>query len=474
MLLITRRLAGRLRTVLRKALNLSTHGLAPPVQLDGGPDGLRVRCRTPDAAAEFHLAGEQPAEQIAVPFQMLSDVEGRKDDPVEIRVQEGQVLASWRDGSVPQVVQHDAPETPGEDWPPVPGNLAENAPGLFAALDDACQTTDPLSTRYSLACVQLRAAGGKVVATDGRQLLVQTGFEFPWDGDILVPAAKVFGSPQLPQDEPVRVGKTDDWFTLSVGPWSFWWRIDKDGRFPKVEDHIQRPKVATASFQLSEADRRFLVENLPRLPADDAMNFPVTLDLNGHVAVRAKGEGQTKATELLLSGSATTGDPVRVNTNRQYLARAVRLGFDRVHVFSHKTPVLACDDRRSYVWALLDPESSIAPAEDAIRIPSPGGDTQAQPSPPTPRKRKKTMSKSRNSQNGRSKTDAHTRPPAQAKTTDQPVASLVEQAEAVRASLKETLTKTSELITCLKQHNKQTESVRAALASLRQLEKAGA
>ena len=81
------------------------------------------------------------------------------------------------------------------------------------------------------------------------------------------------------------------------------------------------------------------------------------------------------------------------------------------------------------------------------------------------------MSKSRNSQNGRSKTDAHTRPPAQAKTTDQPVASLVEQAEAVRASLKETLTKTSELITCLKQHNKQAKSVRAALASLRQLEK---
>ena len=40
LLLITRRLAGRLRIVLRKALNLSTHGPAPPVELDGGPDGL--------------------------------------------------------------------------------------------------------------------------------------------------------------------------------------------------------------------------------------------------------------------------------------------------------------------------------------------------------------------------------------------------------------------------------------------------
>jgi len=83
------------------------------------------------------------------------------------------------------------------------------------------------------------------------------------------------------------------------------------------------------------------------------------------------------------------------------------------------------------------------------------------------------MSKSRNSRNGRSKTDGRTGPPAEGKTADRPVVSLVEQAESLRASLKDALAKTSELITCLKQHHKQTKSVRAALASLRQLEKVG-
>ena len=83
------------------------------------------------------------------------------------------------------------------------------------------------------------------------------------------------------------------------------------------------------------------------------------------------------------------------------------------------------------------------------------------------------MSKSRNSKNDRSKTDGHARPSAEGKTADQPVVSLLKQAEAVRASLKDALAKTSELITCLKQHHKQTKSVRAALASLRQLEKVG-
>jgi len=46
----------------------------------------------------------------------------------------------------------------------------------------------------------------------------------------------------------------------------------------------------------------------------------------------------------------------------------------------------------------------------------------------------------------------------------------IEQAEAVKTSLRETLTNTSELITFLKKHRKQTKLVRSTLASLRQLQ----
>ena len=50
------------------------------------------------------------------------------------------------------------------------------------------------------------------------------------------------------------------------------------------------------------------------------------------------------------------------------------------------------------------------------------------------------------------------------------VESLIEQAEAVKASLRETLTNTTELIGALKKHRKQTKLVRSTLASLRQLQ----
>ena len=50
------------------------------------------------------------------------------------------------------------------------------------------------------------------------------------------------------------------------------------------------------------------------------------------------------------------------------------------------------------------------------------------------------------------------------------VEALIEQAEAVKTSLRETLARTTELITALKKHRKQTKLVRSTLASLRQLQ----
>ena len=47
----------------------------------------------------------------------------------------------------------------------------------------------------------MRGKAGEVVATDGRQLLVQSAFRFGWDGDLLIPAAPIFGCKELPQQE---------------------------------------------------------------------------------------------------------------------------------------------------------------------------------------------------------------------------------------------------------------------------------
>jgi hypothetical protein len=245
-MIITRRLAGRLKTVFRQALALSTRSVMPAIELVGGPSGLRIRCRSDQAAAEFWLDGGQREETVSMPFEMLSDIEGRREAPVEIQERDGRVTAAWREGSIPQLVQQDRPLVRCADWPPFPKRLLENPPRLSRAL----------------------------------------------------------------------------------------------------------------------------AENLPRLPGNRLLNDPVTLDLNGSVTVRAHQPGQPAATELILSRSTREGEPLRINTNRRYLARAAKLGFERLHIFTPRAPVLACDENRRYVWALLDPDSAVPPSPNVVRVES--------------------------------------------------------------------------------------------------------
>ncbi len=382
MIVITRRLAKRLKTVFRQALDITTRREWPIVQLAGGPQGLRIRCGNGQAAAEFHLEGEQTDETIFVPFELFGDIEGGRDVPVEIQLHDEKVTVSWRDGSVPQLLQYDQPTVRSEHWPPTPEQFTENPPRLLRALADAGATTDPDSSRYALGCIQLRGDHGKVVATDGRQLLVEDGFEFPWDGDVLLPRSRLFGSKQLPEEESVHVGKADDWLTLRVGPWTFCWRLNKDGRFPTVENHIQNPEVAVASVELPPSDRVFLAENLRQMPGDDTLQSPVTLDLNGTVAVRARGQDAENPMEMVLTGATRHGEPIRMMTDRRYLARAAQLGFERIHIFGDKQPMLAADDHRRYVWAVLDARSCIEPTENMTRIESPVPGRAARVDPP--------------------------------------------------------------------------------------------
>ena len=68
-------------------------------------------------------------------------------------------------------------------------------------------------------CIQL-CPDGTINATDGRQLLIQSGFTFPWQDAVLVPRNKVFTSPELPQDQPVAVAQSGDWAAVSAGRWT--------------------------------------------------------------------------------------------------------------------------------------------------------------------------------------------------------------------------------------------------------------
>jgi hypothetical protein len=457
---ISRRLAFSLRAVFRRAFGAG-RGPGPAIGFAAGPEGLRVRARRGDVAVEYHAPGEITPETLWLPLSFLADCEGKKDEPVQLEAQgEGRVMAQWRDGSVPQLVQYEAVEPPEtETFPGLPQTLTENPPSLLAAMHNAAETADPDSTRYALGCVQLQGASGRIVATDSRQLLVERGFTFPWEGEILVPRTKAFGSPELPRDLPVAVGKTDDWVAFRVGPWTFWLAINKDGRFPNVESHLPRLDTATARCQLSKADAGFLAQTLPRLPGDEELNGPVTVELNGHVAVRAKASGQPRPTEVVLRNSTWTGEAVRLHTNRRFLARAVRLGFEQLYCFGPRSPLACQDDWRTYVWALLEPEAAIKPAEDPIRIQSPEAGQVDSTSNITFRRRIPPMPEPAASASGPSNTNGKAHKAKSTKLPSEEIVGLIQETEVVRTALRDALGKTNELLASLKRHRQRSRAL---------------
>ena len=491
---ITRRRAQQLRTVLRRACG--SRGPGPAVCFTVAAGTLTAKASGHDIAVAYSEPCDAPAETLWLPFSFLDDCAGKRDDPVHVEATgKGRATAQWRDGSVPQIVQYDSPAPPDADtFPALPEDFVSNPPGLLDAFVAAADTCDPDATRYSLGCIRFRGQDGSLAATDGRQLLIQRGFQFPWGEDILVPRSKVFASAELPRDQPVRVGKTGNWVAIGIGCWVIYLAVNTEGRFPKVEDIVPSADAATARCSFSEADAAFLVESLPRLPCDDESHRPVTLDLNSQVVIRAKPSESDRSTEVVLNGSSFTGDPIRLNTNRDFLRRAMLLGLRELAVTDAKSAVLSHDATRDYVWMTLDHESAIAPADDAIRIESPQAEASSSTSsPPKPKTERiiKPVSESNtngnghapsNGQvtnnghakaNGRAKLNGDARNGTGRKAGHQDIAALIEQAEKLRTALHDLTHQANGVVKALKQHRRQSRAIQTTLASIRQLKTLG-
>jgi hypothetical protein len=503
MITITRSLARQLRAVFRRAGIKPRDYLAPPISFHAGPNGLRIRAMTVDVAVEHHLPGEYPAEEFTVALELLDDCQGKRDDPVTLEARnKKKVVAGWRDGGIPQLVEYDS-EPAKKPFPELPKTFAAVDSAFWPALRDAAEAVDQNPTRFALNNIQLRGESGQVFATDGKQIFAHCGFQFPWTGDVLVPALAVLGCADLAGAGAVEIGKTEQSLTLRIGNWTLVLTIDKLGRFPKMEEVVARAESGGSLVRLTPSDGEFLANALPRLPREDQSSTGVTLDLSGQAFVRARAGKDAPVTELLLSGAEVTGEPIRIETDRQYMLRALKLGFTQLRLTSPDSPVLATDGRRKYIWALLSPKDALGPTDDAIRIASAsaGGENSA-PQTKSPRRRF-TMSENSTttavSDNGTGTAPMSTEPTSngQPSTSDvlatngqaqangqvrrarvrkagrQASAGPIDQAIALRGALQESVNKTNELIRTLKRQRQQSRLVQSTLASLKQLQQAG-
>lgn len=482
MITLTRREARCLHGVFRRSLlGIGHKGLIPPLVIRTEGPELRAQYRYGSLAVEHVLTVEaRPSTILAVPLDALALCEGRDSTPVVVEaVDLEHTTVRWEDHGIPQAREFTVPPIdelapfpePPESWLPC-------SPTFLDALAEAFETGSTDTTRYALDCIQLRDVGGghEIVATDGCQLLMKGGYRFPWEGNLLIRRSPVFRSKALLRDRPLLVGRTDMHVVLRTGPWTFFLWIVTGFRFPDVARVLQDGGVPKTRLLLDPEDARFLLPALDRLPGADASNAPVTLDLNGQVAIRACASNGSPLTELVLSRSGYTGAPTRLSINRAYLSRALRLGFREVTSTDVESPVVCRDGRRAYAWQPLSHESAIAAADNVTRI-------ESRPSNPCPTPETGVTTKVEIDMNERNnRTDQQVLPPVPSHSVEQDPVSvptvpgsgptlngLIVEAEAFHTALGEVRARAGRLTVALRRYRKRERLMATTLAALEQL-----
>lgn len=253
MIEFSRALARRFRAVLRKCLPLHARREPPgPVVFSAERTSLKVTAVTSVAILEFTQQGSYLPGLIAVPGEVLADCEGRQETPVRLVENADGVLASWQDQVVPRTRQYEAVKADRLPKVPVlPDRFTAQVATFFSALQEAARTTQTESPRYATHCIQLRGRAGQVVATDGKQLLLQEGFNFPWKEDVLIPALAVFGCKELEGATPIEIGRSEKFVTLRLGSWTLHIPVNEIGRFPNCESVIPKATETASVVRLS-------------------------------------------------------------------------------------------------------------------------------------------------------------------------------------------------------------------------------
>jgi hypothetical protein len=426
---------------------------------------LTLQACGPEVAVRFGPPPTKSTSSLAFRATVLTQFEGRTEAPVTLEeVASGQGRATWNEGGVPQTVDFETVD-PGKvpKLPELPTRLAALPDDFLTALGEASRTTAREAARFGVTRVQVRGQSGQVVATDGRQLLIQGGFQFPWSETILVARLPLLDLPGVALSDPVGLARTQDHVLLRAGDWCFWLRIDTQSRFPPVEDAIPKGN-GTSRLRLDPQDARFLVNALPKLPGRDDDHSPVTLELASPPVVRARSGRDGPATEIVLARSTASGSPIRIATDRHYLLRAARMGFPEIAVLRPDAPLVCRDAARTLVWMPLDANGVVLPGKDVVRLVSAEG-TEITPDHPLPsRRRRSPMPVSAG--NGNAPPEEHLPPgPPNGGFDD-----LIAESEALRHLLADASVRAHRLVAALKQHRRQAKAVRAAVASLRGLQ----
>lgn len=441
MIEIHRPSAGRFRAACRRCVVGRPRGPSPPVVVTRSDEGTTFFCGLGEVGIALRASPGGPSEQIVIPMSLLEEIESSREGLAQIETN-GRCV--WDKGE--------------STWSPVeatesirswdlPKTTKAVAPALLAALHECGRSAARESVRFATSKLQVQGKAGSIAGTDGRQLLLWSGFRFPFAESVLITAVPVFGARELVGEDDVRVGRSEHHIVVTAGPWTIWLAADNEGRFPNVASVV--PKSSSTEVEIDEKDRQDAMEFVRQVGKRDDI-ATVTVDVKRKVVLRGFLDDSDRVSDLQLRRSSCSGDAVTVVLNRDQLLRALSLGFGRVGISAPNAPIVFHDETRSYVVTTLQPSQAIPHQREQ---PSAAArESQSFPRPFTPGETMPTET------NGRGATE-HSADPVD----------FMAEAEGLRDALADVARRAARLVGSLKQLQKQRRVLESAWSSLKNL-----
>lgn len=411
-------------------------------------DGVRISTSTNDSDLSFTISECEISQSFTLPWSFIKEVAAKKHDTLTLEIQGSDISATYSLGGVPQ--HRTFPLQQGFAFPVFPSlkNSVTFPNTIFDALQDASKCVDPDNARYSLGAICLRGERSQIMSTDGRQALMQDGFAFPWDHDVLCPVSKVFGAKELRDNSTtVNIGFENEKLCFEAGNIAFSFS-PIEGKFPRLERFTDN-NSRFSWLDIDQMDADFVAQRLDNMPGKSNSDSPIYIELNGHVSVRGHDTVQSSATDLRLVRSRYEGKPVVMSMNRKYLKNALnfrvnRIGFDP----DENSPIVAYGDRKTFVIMPLEINQPEVASEQITVLASDAVSTK------------------------QSKPKLEVQKPQPVKTSEKPKSKgqLLEEAEKLREALRVSLVGVNGLIREIKSQKRHDKLLRDTVASLRKLQ----
>jgi hypothetical protein len=460
-MLLNRRKLKNFLQLAKQTLDIKRRGPGPAVCFTELGDSFTITASWNDTWLEYRESGEFDFSRCTLPWEGLVECSAVTVDDLTLTMERNCNIVEWTTESVTEMRSYS--DGPSDEYGtfPTAESLRCMEASLIPALKEASQTATHESSRYALACLLLRGKKKDLVATDSRQLLIQKGFDWPWDDDVLIPASRCFRSAKLRQASQsgrVEIGRSEQHLVLRIGCWRMALPIVTETRFPDVDTIIPRAEDSRTTLILDDVDREFLGQTLRNLPETD--RGAVTFELNGSVAVRASPE-ESAGRELVLRKSRKQGVDLSINTDRRYLQRVADLGLLKIELRDQNTPLVARTQEQTYVWMGFSGDPKPRP-KNIEQIESPTKPTKSRSTIQPPTRKPKPMSKNGTSQTSKSQSSN------ESNDSDQ-IDQMIEQATTIKSQLKELQSELQNLITALRNQKKQARIVRSTIDSLQKL-----